>query len=45
MSVALYQVSRICGCYVLIFGNGIGMKKIQKNKIFVVTLVIRFNTF
>ena len=30
------------GCYVLILGHEIGMKKIQKYKIFVGTLVIRF---
>ena len=30
------------GCYVIILGHEIGMKKIQKYKIFVGTLVIRF---
>ena len=30
------------GCYVLILGHEFGMKKIQKYKIFVGTLVIRF---
>ena len=41
MCVVLYQGSKICGCYVLMFGNRIVMKKIQKYKNFVGPLVIR----
>ena len=41
MCVVLYQGSKICGCYVLMFGKRIVIKKIQKYKNFVGPLVIR----
>ena len=34
MCVVLYQGSKICGCYVLMFGNRIVMKKIQKSSLY-----------